>query len=90
MDRQDASLTLEEARLAVDAAERWGGENFAPKPMSDARRELTTAEVHFASRRYAQVAAPARRAIDAARLARALSDKPHASTSKPRRKRRSP
>jgi hypothetical protein len=85
-DKEQATLALDEGRLAVEAARKAGAASSS-KHMAAAERELALAEKNYGEARYGQVKYPANRATDAARLARSEASAKPAAKAGSRRKR---
>jgi hypothetical protein len=85
--KQEAAVSLDEARLTISSARKAGADVRAPKPLGDAESELTKAEQAFEAKNYGSTKVAALRAADAARSAEAQAKKkPAAAAAKPPRK----
>jgi len=64
--KQEAAVSLDEARLSVSSARKAGAESSSPTRLAQAVTALTAAEADFKSRKYAEAQSSAQKARDAA------------------------
>jgi len=69
--KQEAAVSLDEARLGISSARKAGADINAPKYLNDAETALAQAEQEFSSGNYGSTKVSVLRAIDAARAAEA-------------------